>query len=170
LGEANQEIGREYVVRVVSLFRRAYGFHITETSYEGPEAATVQTENRLVHFDILMKQEKNTDGGLKSTHFYCECKSRKDHSDLMSEFSEFLANVREVLPIVRNRFGENFVFLFVANVSFGVENGDIQSGEVLKKCLNGNNIDAGELITLSQKVRVAVLNDWFLETAGGGAS
>ena len=162
-GEFGGVKGERLVYAVRALFERGLGFRVYETCYDGPETATVVTENDRVRFDILMKQE-TTEGGV---HYFCECKFRssiKAKSDLQSEFKDFVGNALKVLHHVKRKYGEDhFCFLFVATVPFDIWEENISDVEYLKKLVGDSNIALNDLITLSNHLKITIVPRWLIK-------
>lgn len=139
-------------------------FDITETCLEGGErAATVEVGDHLVNFDILLIHV----AGNVRTHYYCECKTRREcsgrtDSDLKRHLKIFLRKAYQTMDSAQSRYGENYGFLFISDVPFGVADGNVNFSYVKEALTDISTLDENKLNHIVGKVRILLFSDWFV--------
>ena len=92
----------------------------------GAEAATIPCGMELVHFDVLMVDETRHN----RIHYCIECKTRRDNdsqtaSDLKRHLRAFIKKAYKTMDHMESRYGNNYGFIFVSDVPFGIWNDNI---------------------------------------------
>lgn len=169
--EFSAELGRNFVNKVSYFFQDNFGFHVASNAYEGRGGASIVVNGERVRFDLIMNQIRtrahNQERREYNLHFFCECKFRSKPKGLKTELKKFLKKALKASPECRIQCSDNFRFMFVCNHHFAVNQSKLESVEYLKTLLNGNYTEVN-LRDLARRVRILVLEDWFLDTISKG--
>lgn len=162
------EIHRKFINGVCNLFTGVssinHGFSIEQTCLEGSEAATIPCGLELVHFDILMVEET----GHNRIHYCVECKTRRESgsqtaSDLKRHLKIFIKKAYKTMDHMESRYGNNYGFIFVSDVPFGMWNDNINF-DFLKEALNDiDPLDNTKITKLTSKIQILIFADWFID-------
>ena len=169
-GEHSGEVAREYVNKVCSLLEGNFGFHVYQTCYEAPDAASVVVGGERIRFDIIVDQARMNSSGDTETsklHFLCECKWRTNTDDLKTQLKDFMKKALKTTPELQRQFSDRFGFLFFCNKPFGIDQSNLQDVSYIKEFLNKDS-DSNDLVQLSRRIAIVFLSDWFLETTSRG--
>jgi len=166
-GESPQERGRDFVNKVCLFFDRKYGFNVVENSYEGEDTASLEINDETLRFDIFMNQKRIRElGGITreeyQIRFICECKSKRGSNGLRGDFKDFLNKAIRAVSYLDTRYRGNFYFLFISNKFFTIKENDVNNISYLTPFLN-EEVETNILQTLSNRIGVLALPEWFLE-------
>jgi len=143
-------------------------FDIKETCLMGERAATVETRDDLIRYDILLIHVYKDVG----THYYCECKTRNECSstvtnDLKRHLRIFLHKAYKTIDSAKSRYGDNYGFLFISDMPFEMADSNI-TFRYLKETLSDiPSLDEDKLNSMTARVRIFILSDWFIGLYGG---
>lgn len=169
--EFSAELGRNFVNKVSYFFQDNFGFNVGFNAYEGRGGASIVANGERVRFDLIMNQIRtrvhNQERREYNMHFFCECKFRSKPRGLKTELKKFLKKALKASPECQTLCSDNFRFMFVCNHHFGVNQSKLESVEYLKSLLNGNHTEVN-LRNLAKRVRILVLEDWFLDAISKG--
>ena len=164
--EVRSQVHNNFVLGICSLLvglsSERNKFDIKETCLEGERAATVENEDQVIHFDILLIHEYEK----VRTHYYCECKTRKEYSsriisDLKRHLKIFLNKAYRTIDFAESRYGKNYGFLFISDVPFMSDNNLTFS--YLKDVLGDiPSLDDNKVNRISTRIRILTLSDWFV--------
>lgn len=129
----------------------------------GERAATVETKDDVIYFDILLIHFQKNIG----THYYCECKTRKDCSnsvtcDLKRHLSIFLHKAYQTIDSARSRYGDKYGFLFVSDMPFEMADSNITFSYLKETLSDIPSLDENKLNDITTRVRIFILSDWFV--------
>lgn len=165
MGEHNGEVGREFIEKIGCLLEGNNGFHVFQTCYEAPDAATVQVGVEKVRFDMIIDQtisDNPINLHRRKSHFFCECKWRTNNADLKNQLKTFLQKSIQTMPQLQRQYGDNFGYIFITNKPFDVDPNALKDTGFLATLLD-EQVDLGLLTQLSNKIGMVLLTDWFLE-------
>lgn len=138
-------------------------FDVKETCLEGERAATVENEGQIIHFDILLIHVRDN----IRTHYYCECKTRKEcssstESDLKRHLKIFLHKAYQTIDSAESRYGENYGFLFISDVPFGMADSNLAFSYLKEALKDIPSLNENRLNDMSTRVKIIILSDWFV--------
>lgn len=165
-GESSHEFGRAFVNNICLFFEGKHGFTVRENCYEGQGAASLNTNDGVIYYDILMHQTRQRlmagNPNYYRTSFFCECKWRRRSRGLLGDFKEFIVDkALESVSYVNQRYNGNFHFLFITNQYFKIKLYEVGNINYINTILLGE-VDQTKLQLLMGKMSVLVLPDWLL--------
>jgi len=129
----------------------------------GERAATVEIGDDLIRYDILLIHVCGEVG----THYYCECKTRKEcssttTSDLKRHLKIFLHKAYQTIDSAEPRYGENYGFLFISDVPFEIADDNITFSYLKEVLSDIHSLDEDKLNSMTTRVKIFILSDWFI--------
>jgi hypothetical protein len=168
--EAATERHNKFVTAVCSIFKSTnsgkHTFEVAETCLDNDKGAILPLKRRKVYFDIFLRHTIKESSSSKVNRIIIECKTRENCnsasiSSLKNDFKIFILKCYESMDYLKSTYRENYIFLFITNIFFGINNDDL-TFEFLKEQLDEiSKKDNDKISLLTQKLKIIVFIDWF---------